>query len=320
MKEFDVIVDRLLEMKPDPIPRFVLLKEFKRFEPGSLEYESAYEKACFRPHIKSIEESQNSRGFWTPFHSYTEDVIRRGLAYGLDRNHVSLKRAVEYLSLVLRGEESWDQYERHDNSRYWSEVFMPLVSAAMLSLIDPENEAVAPQRQLWASFAKAAFADGAYNAAALGAAQSEHFGFPIENPIPPFNYYSLILLAPLGSNRSESDPVNSALTDYLMTEAKGIDSVTNRPLSEFVPINTIRMGERDFWHWLRALSLTAQLGEWDKYREKYIEWIMDQRNRDGLWEFPRKHDFMLSDSWRGKNKAIDSTIMVLRLLSGKKAY
>ncbi len=320
MKEFDVIVDRLLEMRPDPIPRFVLLKEFKGCELGSIEYENAYEKACFRPHIKSIEESQNSSGFWTPFHDYTEDVIRRGLAYGLDRNHVSFKRTVEYLTRALRGEGSWDYYEKHEDSRYFPEVFMPLLSAAMLSLIDPENEALAPQRQLWASFAKAAFADGAYNAAALAAAQNEHFGFPIENPIPPFNYYSLVLLAPSGDSQKGSCSTRSALTDYLMGEAKGIESVANRPLSELVPIDTIRMGGRDFWHWLRALSLTAQLGEWDKYREKYIGWIMDQRNRDGLWEFPRKHDFMLSDSWRGKNKTIDSTIMVLRFLSGKRAY
>jgi len=39
-----------------------------------------------------------------------------------------------------------------------------------------------------------------------------------------------------------------------------------------------------------------------------------------LWEFPKKFDFAISNSWRGKNKIIDSTIFVLRFLCKKKAF
>jgi len=38
------------------------------------------------------------------------------------------------------------------------------------------------------------------------------------------------------------------------------------------------------------------------------------RNENGLWKFPKKFDFTLSNSWRGINKTIDSTIFVLKLL------
>lgn len=30
-------------------------------------------------------------------------------------------------------------------------------------------------------------------------------------------------------------------------------------------------------------------------------YIISQANADGLWEFPKKFDFILSNSWRGKN-------------------
>ena len=37
------IVDKLLDMHPDPIPYFVLLKEFKAYVSDSIEYQNAYE-------------------------------------------------------------------------------------------------------------------------------------------------------------------------------------------------------------------------------------------------------------------------------------
>jgi len=62
------IVDKLLDMHPDPIPYFVLLKEFKVYASDSVKYQNAYEKVCEHSFAKEIEESQNDKGFWPSFH------------------------------------------------------------------------------------------------------------------------------------------------------------------------------------------------------------------------------------------------------------
>lgn len=147
MIDLNIIVDKLLDMKPDPIPEFILLKEFRKISPDSREYQDAYDKVCSHPFVKGIESEQNERGFWDPFHGYTEEVIRRCLSLGLDRDHPCFRRVAEYLVKVLSNEESWDQSEKQDNVRWWPEMFVPLVSAAMLSLIDPDNEILSIHRR-----------------------------------------------------------------------------------------------------------------------------------------------------------------------------
>jgi len=42
MFDINTIVDKLLDMKPDPIPTFALLKEFKKISPDSNEYSAPH--------------------------------------------------------------------------------------------------------------------------------------------------------------------------------------------------------------------------------------------------------------------------------------
>lgn len=152
--EYNEIIEKLLDMHPDPIPRFVLLKEFKGCASGSIKYQNAYDMVCGHPFVKRIEESQNERGFWHPFHCYTEGVVRYLLSYGLDENHTCLKKLLIYLIKAIHNEESWDQFEKQDNVRWWPEMFMPLVNAATISLIDNTNENLDIHRKRWAYFAE----------------------------------------------------------------------------------------------------------------------------------------------------------------------
>jgi len=323
MIDINIIVDKLLDMKPDPIPKFILLKEFKRFTQSNCEYQNAYDRVCNHPFVKKIENEQNDRGFWLPFHGYTESMIRRCLSIGLDKDHQCLKKVSDYIKKVLNNEESWDQFEKQDNIRWWPEMFVPLVSAAMLSLIEPENKILDFHRNRWADFAETAFSRGYYDKEAEIRPQNEYFGFKTKRTIPAFCYYNLILLAPTDKDNYISDNTDQALVDYCMNFAEKIYYVYNCKLSDFVPIDIKRRDSRDFCHWLRALSLISQFRGWTKYKDKYVNWIIKQRNGEGFWELPRKPDlfnFPLSDSWRNrKNRIIDSTIMVLRLLNHSRA-
>lgn len=324
MIDLNIIVDKLLDMKPDPIPRFILLKEFRKISPDSREYQDAYDRVHSHPFVKTIENEQNERGFWQPFHGRSEALIRRCLSLGLDREHPCLKKAAEYILKVLDNEESWDQFEKQDNIRWWPEMFVPLVSAATLSLIDPDNGALVLHRRRWADFAEIAFAKGYYDREAESRAQHEHFGFITRSTIPAFGYYNLLLLAPTDRAGFISDAVDEDLVDHCMNHIDQVYYVYNCGLSDFVPIGTRRRDSRDFCHWVRALALVSQFRGWKKYRERYTEWILSQRNSEGLWELPKKpdrYDFPLSDSWRAReNRVIDSTIMVLRFLDNSKAF
>jgi hypothetical protein len=324
MVDLNTIVDKLLDMKPDPIPEFILLKEFKGLNPNSREYQNAYDRVCNHPFVKKIENAQNERGFWPPFHGATESVIRRCLSFGLENDHPCLKKVSDYLKSVLDNKESWDQFEKQDNVRWWPEMFVPLVTASMLSLIEPDSEILDLHRNRWANFAEIAFAKGYYDYEAEAKAQHEHFGFITKRTIPAFNYYVLVLLTPVNGRDFLSDKADQALVDYCMTTADHIYYVYNCKPADFVPIGIMRRDSRDFCHWLRALSLVSQFRGWAKYQDKYTEWIINQRNEEGLWEFPRKPDLFnvpLSDSWRSrKNRIIDSTIMVLRFLNNSRAF
>ncbi|HHY81655.1 MAG TPA: hypothetical protein GX505_03120 [Clostridiales bacterium] len=324
MIELNIIIDKLLDMKPDPIPEFILLKEFKGLSPSSREYQNAYDRVCNHSFVKKIENEQNDRGFWPPFHGYTENIIRRCLSIGLDKDHQCLKRVSDYIKKVLDNEESWDQFEKQDNIRWWPEMFVPLISAAMLSLIEPNSNLLDSHRKRWAYFAETAFSRGYYDKESETRAQHEYFGFKTKRIIPSFGYYSLILLAPTDKECYLSDKTDLSLVEYCMNCAEQIYYVYNCRLSDMVPIGIRRRDSRDFCHWLRALSLISQFNGWKKYKDKYIEWILTQRNGEGFWELPGKpvlFNFPLSNSWRNrKNRVIDSTIMVLRFLNHSRAF
>lgn len=319
-QKINAIADTLLSMNPDPIPRFVILKEFKCITPKDCEYQSLYEQICEHKFIKSIEYTQNERGFWQPFHGYTEETIRRLLSFGLDKKHVCLKRVSKYLIKVLNCEEEWNQYEKQDNPLWYPKIFMPLVSSAMLSLIDKDNQILQARRQQWSYVAKESFVDGVYNRDKNIKAIDDCFGVYTKRPIPPFNYYTLLLLTPDGE-RSYIDPqTDQAIVDYLMNEADGLVYVYNNKPHDMVNIDVQNRDSRDFWHWLRALSIVSKYHGWSKYKDEYNEWILSQAKADGLWKFPKKFDFTVSNQWRGMSKVIDSSIFVARMLNGSLSY
>lgn len=313
-------VDKILDMNPDPIPRFVLLKEFKGLTPDNPEYTALYGEVCNHRFIKSLEEAQNQRGFWQPFHGYTESVIRKLLSFGLDKNHICLKKASDYLVKVLKSQEEWNQYEKQDNPLWYPKMFVPLVSAAMLSLIDKNHPMLEAPRQKWAYIAKESFSDGYYDVGGNINAISECFELFSKRPIAPFNYYCLLLLAPDSDSSYIDDSTERNLVDFCMKEAGSIGYVYNNKPSDMVEISVQNRDSRDFWHWIRALSLISQFHRWSVYKHCYFDWILSQANEENLWEFPKKFDFSLSNSWRGKNKAIDSSVYVLRMLKGLRAF
>lgn len=315
----EAYADQLLALNPDPIPRCLIYRDLLGISADTTEYRDAFAAVSAHPHIKKIADVQNDRGFWEPFHGTTEGMIRRLLSYGLDRTHPTLAAAEDYLVRLLEGTETTGQYERQDHPGWYPEMFEPLIAASMLSLIVPDHPRVAEHRARWASFAEEIFADGAYSEVHDRAVKAAYFGYSVQRPIPPFNYYCLLLTAPVNGRAFLSEKTDRALIDFCMTQMQSLYYVYNEPLGVPIPIDTQRRDSRDFWHWIRALSILVPYRGFDRYAETICDFVLSQRGMDGLWTFPRKFDFVL-DRYAGKRKTVDASLYVLRFLCGQRGY
>lgn len=312
--------EQLLALNPDAIPRFLIYRDLLGWSVETDAYQEMYAAVAEHPHVKKIAESQNPCGFWEPFHGTTEAMIRRLLSYGLDRTHPTLAAAESYLVRLLAGDETTGQYERQDHPLWYTEMFEPLIAASMLSLLHPHHPVVEFHRKRWASFAEELFAGGDYCEAYDRDVKAAFFGYTVKRPIPPFNYYCLLLTAPVDGESYLSEKTDRALVDYCMTQLSALGYVYNEPPGIPIPIETNRRDSRDFWHWIRALSIIAPYRGFDAYAQRIGAFILSQRGEDGLWTFPRKFDFPLSDRYAGTSKTVDSSLFVLRLLCGLRGY
>lgn len=311
---------KLLSLHPDPIPRYVIYRELLGYDKDHPDCLAAYEAMLVCPQVERITAAQNEWGFWEPFHGTTEGMIRRLLSCGFDVTHPTLAGVQDYLIGLLEGRMKTGQYERQDHPLWYSEMFEPLIAAAMLSLLSPNHALVQKHRGVWAVFAEEIFAGGFYEEEHDRAVKAKHFGFKVQRPIPPFSYYCLLLTAPVGGVSVLSEKTDRALVRYCMTEMQQLYYVYNEPPGIPVPIDTHRRDSRDFWHWIRALSIIAPYKGFDDYAGNIGDYILSQRNADGLWRFPQKFDFALSDRYAGKCKCVDSSLFVLRFLCGRRGF
>lgn len=317
-KEIENIIDELLNMDPDPIPRFILLKEGKGLKPSDREYQNAYDQVLAHPFTRQIVRAQTPGGYWGAFHGDSEAVIRQALWMGLTPDHPSLQKVIFFLKKVLLGEGIFHQRcEKHDNPRWWLEIFMPLCAAATLSLLAPEDLLLEKHISLWRSFAEAAFAGGQYDPEDEWEAQYRHFQVKTKRRTPFYGYYSVLLLT---AQKGLLPPaLEQKILAYCLHREEGMYYIYDKNPSCLVPITATK----DFYHWLRTLTILSRFAGWEQYKSPYYNWVWQQRNADGFWDLmkkPRGH-LQLSDSWRTrKNRIIDSSIFVLRFLMNKPGY
>ena len=78
---------------------------------------------------------------------------------------------------------------------------------------------------------------------------------------------------------------------YCKNFAEKIYYVYNCKLSDLLSPLTLREGTAGTFVIGCALCpLFPQFRGWTKYKDKYVNWIIKQRNGEGFWELPRKPD------------------------------
>ncbi len=316
--------EQLLEMKPDPVPRFRLLRDVLRLDPSDpvcRQAESALQQSKW---VNGLREAQLPDGTWGRFHTRdsrlrspfptTEIAITLALAYGLDLQSPILDRAAGKILEYVKGRSTWpDPAEKHDNPLAWG-VWVRHFSAAVLAQMDKHHPALDEFWHLWAEVVTASFHSGSYDRDVEIKALNRLTNCRMKDPVPFSRKYPLLILSATGNRLPEALEKNVLGT--LLRAPEGIYYVCPGPLNALPPISS-----RTFWSWMQGHALLSRFPLWKTMCAETANWIWSQRTENGFWDLggtiSRKPftRFPLSESWkRPENRLIDSSVEILDLL------
>jgi hypothetical protein len=319
------IAEQILALDPDPIPRFRLLRDVLRLNPASPEYTQAAATVQETAIVKLLRSSQHPDGTWGRFHTQdtsvkqpflaTEGAIAVALSSGLDRHDPILVRVQAAILDYMHARTCWpDPPEKHDNPLAWY-VWVPHVSAAVLSLIDRFHPSLEPFWRIWVAAEQAAFQSGSYDRQKEITALVDLLDCRMKNPIPVTSKYPLLLLS--STHNPLPDGLERHLLSFILTYPRCIYYTYEKSLQDMPSIQ-----DRHFWSWTQAHALLSRFGLWKEMAVEALNWIWEQRNEQGFWDLGRKMarrpftPFPLSESWRRpENRLIDYTVEMLTLLS-----
>jgi len=317
------IAQNLLDLNPDPIVKYKLMKEVIELDKEDFRYKEARKNLIKSENIRQLEKSQFKDGSWGTLHGgmqvgkkqvwTTEMGVQRAVVLGLDKEHKLLKKVINYIEKVFERKIDIPDYpEKNDRWETGKNLFLSLT----LSLIDKEHPLVKEAINLWEKIACKVFISGKYNQEAEINAHKELTGATVKDSyLTISNKYSLILLGKSKSGLRKS--YQKPLLEWLFKREDGI-GYQNAPLS--TPPKSIKSGFLD--RLFNSQEILSNFDIWKNFADDFIEWIWQQRKEDGFWDFgPRvnagySYYFPLSENWNKRvNRKIDWTTRVLILLS-----
>ena len=314
------ISQRILDLNPDPVPRFRLLRDVLQIPQDDGVLASAKHAMLNSRWVKQLEDAQEVNGSWGRFHSQdtkvkkpfrtTEEAIRRALALGLTAQDEVLKRAIGYMEAIMEGREHWtDQAEKHEG---WP-VNIRVITAATLATIVPDHPLLVEFQNRWLEILHRTFASGSYDPLVERQAHRELHGI-----VTPGKYLHLGMLYPLLILSSIPGGLptrlEQSLLQWLWNREEGIYYVTPRSLNRFPDIDS-----PTFPAWLDGLELISRFMNGRQVVSRALDWINAQKNSGGFWDLgPRARTsiyFPLSEDWRIPGKrVIDGSVRILLLL------
>jgi len=329
LNDLKTTAEKILEMHPDPVPRFRLLRDVLRLDPASADYRQAQAALQGSKWVALLQQSQQPDGTWGRFHTQdtsvkqpfitTEAAIATALDSGLDRHHPILHKVQAVILRYMDGSLYWpDPPEKHDNPLAWY-VWLRHYSAAVLAQFDRCHPELDYFWNIWAEAVQAAFHSGSYDRQAEIAALNALMQCRMKDPVPFHVKYPLLILS--ATSHTLQGDLERRVLDYVLHHPKGIYYMYDRMISGLPEIQ-----DRGFFGWLKTHQLLARFGSWKDLAQEALNHIWAQRNTPGnapgTWDVGSKTarkpftSFPLSESWRRReNRIIDSTVEVLSLLA-----
>ena len=323
--DLQAAAEKILEMHPDPVPRFRLLRDVLRLEPDAAAYRQAETALQGSKWIALLQNSQQPDGTWGRFHTQdtkikqtfvtTEAAIRAALDSGLDQHSPILQKAQGAIVDYVDGKTCWpDPPEKHDNPLAWF-VGVRYYSAAVLSQIDPHHPLLEEYWHIWAEAVQASFRSGSYDRQREIVALNALMKCRMKNPVPFHTMYPLLILS--ATDNLLPGDLERSLLDFVMHAPMGIYYVFDQAIDTQPAIQSKR-----FWGWTRAHMLLSRFRLWKELAGEALNWIWAQRTDQGFWDLAARISrkpftcFPLSESWkRPENRVIDVTVEMLTLLA-----
>lgn len=269
---------------------------------------------------KQVIALQNEDGSWgRQFHTLsvptgkypltTEQALRRLMVLGFDINDVPIRKAVDYMTVCLRGERKMD--DSWEKTHNWP-LFTKLMLSAWIHIFEPDNELALVFAKRWANVIEKAFMNGAYNHEEYLSAYTREFeSKPKGGREKDFAcFYQVSLLT-----GTLSPDIESLMLDYILSKPDGVYYMYSDPLNVLPHDFASR---KTSWY-LTALELLAGYESGKGKLRFAIDWLNKNKDINGQWDLGTKANdgvyFPISESWRKPDdRKQDCTERISRLL------
>ncbi|MFW9993226.1 MAG: hypothetical protein ACFFD4_14375 [Candidatus Odinarchaeota archaeon] len=319
------IANQLLELELAPAVRFRLLRDVLLITSNDEELKEVKKSLLASKWIAGIQAEQQADGGGGRFHSAdtlvkkrivtTEHAISRGLALGLEPTDGIFQKTTGYLVNLLNGKISFpDPPEKNERWVTGTRLFV----AATLAVLQPGSSVLNNVRDTWVEIAKKTFISEIYDPEQEMLAHRDCTGILVEDECLYYlvlhNKYTVALLGARAS--SLPGKLEKELVNWLWTRQEGLHY-----LGVSMAWKPARARASQLERWFQSHELLARFPSWKALAGDTIEWLWNQRNGDGFWDFgkrivhPDLYYFPLSENWRNEqHRQIDWTVRTLVLL------
>ena len=312
--------NHLLSMNPDPIPRFLILRDLLGTSPDSGEYGASQTAAQKSKWVQLMREEQHSDGSWGRFHTEdtkrkqkiptTQVAINRGVELGIDSRNSLMSAAIRYMEEVISDRRRWsDGYEKNK----WFAPGVKIFTAATLSTIDASNPRVLDAWEGMYEIYRRTLQSGEYDAEEERSASLKILGVDISGSyISVSSAPNLELIGSCG----RLIPVEMQQTLFKAIWNEQVKQFYLRSRPSLFPKS---ITDRDFIWWFHTIKVMTRLSTHPEIASRLIDWFCDNRGPDGLWDGPRQPgrnvEFPLSEDWRRNGRrSIDYSTQIGSLI------
>jgi hypothetical protein len=334
INEIKALGHKLLEMNPDPVPRFRILKDILSISPDYPDYIEAKKGMLDSKAYDIVASSQDPDGLWGQFHTQntkiktvfptTEVALRRCLAIGLSKEDEVLGKLLDWIVACNNDEVKFPDRDEVTNS--WMDIGVRWSTFGSIALIDPMHPSLDRAWEKWAHLVNGTFSSGQFN-------QDDHTKAFLRLAVNELTNRQMKLLSNMNfigmrycveilgatANRLPKE-IERAYVKWLLTRDEGIYYICGRHYD-----TAPDMDEREFLSWLNVHQVVSGFDSWQDYADKVLHDIRNYSGPDGLWQPTRGAKVLsrlkmhsmhqLSENWREPdNVKIDFSIRILSFL------
>ncbi|MDF2872217.1 MAG: hypothetical protein K0R05_3792 [Anaerocolumna sp.] len=313
------IIEYLSEHVTDPVPEFIMQKEIYKEPAESPGYKNAYNQINYSKWYRELADEQWEDGSWGRFHTQdskaankqkfvtTETALRRALQLSLSKDDPIIAKCIKKMEQYVRGEETWtDRIEMHKDGGKSHLYCRPFLTAANISLFDPENLVVKPMREVFVNTLKISLSKGYFDEEAWIQENRNYRGPGLDG----WNAYPLMILQ---SAECMSDALQRQYLNYIWHRKGGIYYLPNFPAAEKKNVE-----DNNFYSWLFLLECLSGFSLFSEFmHDDVLPHLLNEINRiicDDVILTPTGN-VRYSESWRDKsNLKTDVILRIARII------